>query len=258
MLVQNESGLGAVLSPSQATQFLNCPAKWMFRYLLNLKEPGTAATALGTAFHQTIAHNYRQKIDTAQDLPRAELRRFFREVLGQQLEHAVLLPPEQPLELLELGEIMLTKYLNEAAPLIQPAAVETKVTGMIGGVKVYGYVDLLDMEGRIIDSKSSLKPFKGVSHDHRFQLTSYAMITPAATGHCRLDTVTKGKTVSLVQKSLTITDADREYAQTVYPMVQESINEGIFLPRRNGSLCSRRYCGFWKNCEKEFHGVVKD
>lgn len=258
MLDQNESGLGTVLSPRQATQFLNCPAKWMFRYLLNLKEPGTAATALGTAFHQTIAHNYRQKIDTARDLPGEELLRSFRETLGQQLEEAVLLDREKPMELLELGEIMLSKYLNEAAPLIQPAAVETKVRGVIGAVKVYGYVDLLDIEGRIIDSKSALKPFKGISHDHRFQLTSYVMMTPAATGQCRLDMVTKGKTVSLIQKSLTITDADRQYAKTVYPMVQDSIKEGIFLPRRNGSLCSRRYCGFWKSCEKEFHGVVKD
>ena len=164
MLDQNESGLGAVLSPSQA-QFLNCPAKWMFRYLLNLKEPGTATTALGTAFHQTIALNYRKKIGNSQDLPRQELLPFFGETLGQQLEEAVLLDREQPMELLELGEIMLSKYLNEAAPLIQPAAVETKVRGLIGGVKVCGYVDLLDTEGRIIDSKSALKPFKGISHD---------------------------------------------------------------------------------------------
>jgi len=52
-----ETLLAEVLSPSQVSQFLNCPAKWMFRYLLDLKEPGTAATALGRAFHETIAHN---------------------------------------------------------------------------------------------------------------------------------------------------------------------------------------------------------
>ncbi|MGI8741044.1 MAG: hypothetical protein ACR2NN_00455 [Bryobacteraceae bacterium] len=86
---------------------------------------------------------------------------------------------------------MLSKYLEEAAPLIQRAAVEAKVWGVIGGVKLYGCVDLLDVEGRIIDSKSALKPFKGISHDHRFQLTSYVMMTPAATGQCRLDMITK-------------------------------------------------------------------
>jgi len=73
--------LAEVLSPSQVSQFLNCPAKWMFRYLLDLKEPGTAATALGRAFHETIAHNFRQKAETAHDLPVAECLDCFRKVL---------------------------------------------------------------------------------------------------------------------------------------------------------------------------------
>src|SRR6202045_1027705 len=81
------------------------------------------------------------------------------------------------------------------------------------------------------------------------------MITPAATGGCRLDTVTKGKTVSLIQKSFVFNDKDRHYAETIYPMVQESIREGIFLPRRSSPLCSRRFCGFWSVCEKEYGGI---
>ena len=44
-------------------------------------------------------------------------------------------------------------------PLVDTgAAVESRVSGVIGGVKVSGYVDLLVIEGRIIDSKSALKP----------------------------------------------------------------------------------------------------
>jgi hypothetical protein len=241
--------LAEVLSPSQISQFLNCPAKWMFRYLLDLKELGTAATALGTAFHETIAYNFRQKRETAQDLPLAECLEFFRNALGRQLETVRLQKDEHPMELLELGETMIAKYLEEAAPSIRPAAVESRVSG---------YVDLLDTEGRLIDSKSSIKPIKGIAHDHRLQLTSYAMITPAASGACRLETVTKGKTVSLVQKSFTVTEKDRQYAEMIYPMVQDSIREGIFLPQRSSSLCSRRYCGYWSVCEKEYGGTVCD
>jgi len=48
------------------------------------------------------------------------------------------------MELLELGETMVTKYIEDAAPLVRPAAVESRVSGVIGGVKVSGYVDLLD------------------------------------------------------------------------------------------------------------------
>ena len=162
------------------------------------------------------------------------------------------------MELLDLGTTMVAKYLGEAAPLIQPAAVESRVAGIIGGVRVSGYVDLLDAEGRLIDSKSAIKPIKGIAHDHRLQLTSYAMITPAATGACRLDTVTKGKTVTLVQKSFCVSEKDRQYAEVVYPMVQDSIREGIFLPRRGSSLCSKRYCGYWSICEREYGGSVRD
>jgi RecB family exonuclease len=168
--------LAEVLSPSQVSQFLNCPAKWMFRYLLDLKEPGTAATALGRAFHETIAHNFRQKAETAHDLPVAECLDCFRKVLGPQLEEAKLQKGEHPMELLELGETMVTKYMEDAAPFIRPAAVESRVSGVIGGVKVSGYVDMLDTEGRIIDSKRALKPFKGIGHDHHLQLTSYVIL----------------------------------------------------------------------------------
>jgi hypothetical protein len=81
-------------------------------------------------------------------------RNCFRKVVGPQLEEAKLQKGEHPMELLELGETMVTKYIEDAAPLIRPAAVESGVSGVIGGVNVSGYVDLLDIEGRIIDSKS--------------------------------------------------------------------------------------------------------
>jgi RecB family exonuclease len=247
-----------VLSPSQVTQFLHCPAKWYFRYFLDLEEAGTTATALGKAFHEAIAQNFRHKIETHADLPLAECVEYFHASLGRHLETATIERAAHPVELMDLGSVMLEKYLCEAAPLIQPAAVETRVAGSIGGVKVRGYVDLLDIHGRIIDTKSALKDVKGMSHDHRLQLTSYVMITPEASGVCRLDTVTKGRTVKLAQKSFQVGAADRRYAETIYPMVQESIREGIFLPRRSSGLCSRKYCGYWRSCEREFGGVVRD
>jgi putative RecB family exonuclease len=246
-----------VLSPTQATQFLNCPAKWYFKYFLDLEEPATSATALGRAFHETIAHNFRRKIETRTDLSVDESLEHFRTALGQHLEHTALRRDEHPVELMDLGAAMIEKYMREAAPLIQPAAVETRVSGVIGGVKIQGFVDLLDVDGRIVDSKSALKPMKGLSHDHRFQLTSYVMITPQATGACRLDTVTKSRTVSLVQKTFDVNADDRRYAENIYPMVQDSIREGIFVPRSSSALCSRGYCGFWRVCEREFGGSVR-
>ena len=35
-------------------------------------------------------------------------------------------------------------------------------------------------------------------------------------------------------------------------MVQESIQEGIYPPHRSSPMCSRRYYGYWRECEREF------
>ncbi len=65
--------LGELLSPSQVNTYLTCPAKWYFRYLVGLSEPATGALALGKAFHQTLAANFRQKMSSRCALPKSQL-----------------------------------------------------------------------------------------------------------------------------------------------------------------------------------------
>jgi hypothetical protein len=76
------------------------------------------------------------------------------------------------------------------------------------------------------------------------------MITPGATGVCRLDTVTKTKAVQLVQQSCEIGPEERRCAEALYPMVQEAMRDGIYTPRRGSPLCSRGYCVYWRECDE--------
>ena len=108
--------LAEVLSPSQVTQFLNCPAKWMFRYLLDTRDPGTAATALGKAVHETIVHNFRQKQETARDLPLGECLEFFQNVLGKQLDEIRLQKGEHPWSCLNWGQRWSPSTLRKPLP----------------------------------------------------------------------------------------------------------------------------------------------
>lgn len=238
--------------------FLSCPAKWYFRYALGLKEPATGALALGTAFHSVLAANFRQKIETKQDLPSETLESSFAEAFAIAAEDADFREDEEPVALIETGRALVAKYIAEAAPSIRPKAVELPVEGMIAGARVQGIVDLLDVEGRVIDCKTAARRPAGITPEHSLQLTTYSMITPGASGVCRLDTVTKTKTVQLVQQSCQIGPEERRYAETLYPMAQEAMREGIYLPRRGSPLCSRRYCGFWRECEREFGGCVEN
>jgi hypothetical protein len=84
------------------------------------------------------------------------------------------------------------------------------------------------------------------------------MIAPGACGMCRLDTVTKTKTVQLIQQNFKVEPDQRRLVESVFPMVQDAIRDGVYLPHRGSTLCSRRYSGYWRECEHEFGGRVAD
>ena len=252
------AGVGDILSPTQVKTFLACPAKWMFHYLLGLKEPKTGSLALGTAFHSAIAANFRQKIETRQDLPFAEVLEVFGKSWEDGASAASYEQDENPQKLAATGVALVERYMKEAAPSIQPRAVELPVSGRIGGVPVSGFVDLLDIEGRIIDCKTAARRPSAVSHDYGLQLTSYTMLTPGASGQCRLDALTKTKAVQLIQLDYTVGPDERRYAEMIYPAAQDGMKSGLYLPHRASTLCSRRYCGYWRECEREFGGRVEE
>jgi hypothetical protein len=76
---------------------------------------------------------------------------------------------------------------------------------------------------------------------------------PVQTGHRHED---QGR--ASVQQSCEIGAEERRYAERLYPMVQEAMRDGIYPPRRASPLCSRRYCGYWRECEREFGGHVAE
>ena len=245
-----------VLSPTQVRTFLDCSAKWWFRYGLRLPEPKTSSLALGSAVHEAIAENFRQKIETRQDLDLFGITALFRQSWARQRDETDFQPDEDPDQLRLLGEQLVQKYLEEAAPSVDPAGVEFEVAGRIGGVPVRGFVDLMDVHGAIIDVKTASRKPSGISFDHVLQLATYRSLSPHASGEARLDTLVKTKTVQLVQHRCTLTEPDLHAARVLYPLVQEGIRGGLYFPNRRSLLCSRRNCAFWSHCEREFGGQV--
>jgi CRISPR/Cas system-associated exonuclease Cas4 (RecB family) len=250
--------LGEILSPSQVHTYLTCPAKWCFRYLVGLSEPVTGSLALGKAFHQTLASNFRQKMSSRRDMQAAEIRDVFAEAWAFNSADAEFREDEDASELAATGEALAAIYVSNAGRSIDPQAVELPVDGEIAGVQVRGIVDVVDVNGRVLDFKTASKRPQRVPPEYGLQLTTYAMITPGASGLCRLDTVTKTKTVEVVQQTYKVGTEERRFAETLYPMVQDSIQDGIYVPHRGSSMCSRRHCGYWRQCEREFGGRVPE
>jgi hypothetical protein len=251
-----QTEVSEVLSPSSVNLFGDCETKWLYRKVLQLHEDRSAALGLGGAVHIAVGANFRQKIETGEDMPFESVRTIFRDEMERELDAIVLQKGESAEDLRDAGEAMVRVYMTEAAPSIMPAAIEVPVRGMIGQVEVRGFIDLLDVNGDIIDFKTAKKKPGCFPANHLNQVTTYAMLEPRASGVARLDTLTKTKRVDLDSRTVTISAADRKHTEKLYAITLDQMKTGLVKPNRSSFLCSRKYCGFANQCEADYGGKV--
>ncbi len=252
------SEIPATLSPSSTNAFIDCQARWYYRKVLKLPETRGSALALGTSVHAALIQNYRQKIETHEDLFPAGARAIFIGALKDEMTsgEVELQPGEDWDDLKELGKALVTMYMERAAPVVQPAAVEEHVTGVIGGVPVQGYIDVRDVDGRVIDIKTAARKPTGITPAHKLQLATYAMLHPQASGLAQLTTLTKTKTVAMYQDTAQIGPRDKHLAESMYSIARDQMQAGIYSPNRSSHLCSRKFCSYASRCCDEFGGEV--
>jgi hypothetical protein len=220
--------LAPVLSPSQVRTFLDCQARWWFKYGLQLPEHKNSSLALGLAIHRALEVNFREKLETHEDLDTAGVVMLFRDAWMEQAGQTEFMPDEDQGELRRVGERLVTKYM-----------------------------DLLDVEGCLIDIKTAALRPSHVSADYAFQLATYRQITPGASGQVRIDSLVKTQAPQIAQMSYTVGEPDLRATHVLFPMVRQAMNSGMYCPNRQSLLCSHKHCPFWNHCEQEFGGTVR-
>jgi len=249
---------GDILSPSSASQYLGCSAKYFYRKVAKIDDPPTGALTLGSSVHAAITEHFLQNIETRRDLDAIGVAAIYKAEWDKRAKQTEFRDDEDPAEMKAQGLTLVLKYLEEACPQIEPAAVEHHVSGYIGGVLVQGFIDLLDTSGRIVDLKTAAKKPNEVSSDYAFQLATYAQLCPEASGESRLDTLVKTKTPQLVRIDAKTDQAAIDQTQKLYPLVQQSIRNQTWLPNRSHFMCNRKYCGAWRHCQRDFGGTVSE
>ena len=248
----------AVLSPTQVRCFMDCHARWWFKYTLKHPDPPNGNLALGRAVHWALTQNFAQKVETYEGLALSGVLALFREAWALERDQAEFRDDEDPSQLAFAGEALVEKYLDEVAPAVEPAAVELHVEGEIGGVRVQGFIDVLDVNGRIIDIKTAKASPSGIEPMHRFQVATYRQLAPAASGKGRLDTLVKTKTPKIVLQCFDVTEQDERAIQTIYARASQAMRSELYMPNRLSMFCSRRNCAHWRVCEREWGGEVPE
>jgi RecB family exonuclease len=235
------------LSSSQVTTYIDCAARWWYGSAFGLPDPKTGALALGTAVHTGIAAGLtgsKNALEAFADAWRVEVQ-------------ATELRVDEDSAALELkGLEIVDLFMREGAPGLHIAEIEQKVAGPIGNAHTRGIIDIRTVDGEIIDIKTASKKPTGISAAHRMQLTTYGMLSGCR--KARIITLTKTKEPGIYDHSFELTPADTQYAATMFSMVADAIDTGLHIPNRGSTLCSRKQCAFWRECQKDHGGAVRD
>lgn len=258
LIPQARESIATILSPSQVWTLQDCAARWYFGKVLGLPDPKNANLALGSAVDAALSFNFRQKIESGKDLELAAIGQEYAKAWKAEACETEFRDDEDPDELAAQGLALTRLYMERQAPHIQPAAVQEHVEGEIAGVRVQGYLDIRERNGRLRDIKVNAKKSKAATCSQKFQLATYAALSPDASGQLAIDQLVKTKTPDLNTLDHVMSDADRDALEHQYPVAQALARGEVYMPNRNSNLCNRRNCSFWRACQREFGGEIPE
>jgi hypothetical protein len=138
-LMAVKSDPAPVLSPSQVRCFFDCPARWWFKYGLQLARTEKQFARFGPGCSPGPRSQLSaRRLRTREDLETTGVVCVFREAWMEQVPQTEFTSDESQGDLRRMGERLVAKYMDEVAPKVEPAAVELDVQGEISGVRVRG------------------------------------------------------------------------------------------------------------------------
>lgn len=244
------------ISPSQINMFLRCPASYKFRYIDGLVIPPRSSLTKGKAVHAGNEFNYRQKIETCQDLKLSEVQEYTATEFEKMQDETHFGSKEMPGKIKDEAVSLATLYHINIAPTVQPVLVEEKVTvPLFEGVELLGIIDVLDSNGYIRDTKTTAKTPSASSIDNSLQLTAYSIAHEHFMGMSekgvKLDYLVQAKEPKVITMDATRNEADKQRFKAITKHVVEQIQANNYFPNPTGMMCSPTACGYWDKCHKE-------
>ena len=241
------------LSPSKLSSFTNCALQFRFATIDQLPEPPTLATTRGTLVHAALEHLFTlpetervpEVAETCLDVARARLRDDV-EWTGLELDDA----GEQAL-VDEARRLVANYFRLEDPRTVVPVGVELKLEVDIGGLKVRGIIDRLDLvDGDLVvtDYKTGRSPGQMNARTSMTGVHVYSLMCERYFGRrpARVQLLHLAEPVAIVaEPSEQSTRGLERRLQAVWRAVQTACEREDFRPRPSG-LCG--WCAFKEWC----------
>jgi putative RecB family exonuclease len=245
------------LSASQVQTYLGCPLKYRFQYVDKIPRPWRAAAlAFGTSIHAAIEWFQRERMaGRTPDVARA-VSIFEADWFAQNLEVLVFPDKESRESHKEKGVRMLPAYLETLGPAL-PVAIEEPFevdlydpeTGEDLGVRVKGFVDLVEEGNVLADVKTAGRALENGGLERHLQLSIYALaflLLHGSIPRLRLDMIMKTKVPRVDRLETERSLPDLAWTARLIARTARAIERGNFFPNPSWR-CSE--CEYFANCQ---------
>ncbi len=245
----------AHLSVSQVKTYLLCPLKYFYRYVQRLPAPKSPELSLGIAVHSALEVNFTQKIQSKEDLPLVQVTDAFSDAWKAELPETAFDEGEKPGQIQDEGVRIVGHYHATVSPAIQPKRVEERFELAFENVPYtfVGRVDLVDVQDRIVDHKTTKRAPTPEQVAQDLQLTAYSLahhvLEQRPEAGLRLDVMVRTKTPRIVQLPTTRTPQDHARFLKLLGHVAKGIQSALFYPNPNFTCPScpyRQQCDAWQ------------
>jgi len=245
------------LSVSQVQTYLFCPLKYRFHYVDRIPAPWRpAALAFGSSVHAAVEWFHRERLAGRTPTPEAVANIFAADWFAQNLEPVVFPAKESQEILAEKGGELVRLYVEEAdgaLPLMTEDRFEIDLvdpeTGEVLDVRLRGVIDLVEVDGTLVELKTAARTFDTGTLERHLQLSTYALVRFLAIGSVpplRIDALLKTKAPRLERLPASRTVEDLAWTARLILSVARAIEAGAFFPNPS-YRCSE--CEFFAHCQ---------
>lgn len=261
------------LSVTKIEQAMKCSLALRYRYVDKIPEREVGKFVPGGAVHAVIEHALKSVgtdhgLPSAHDLDDLFLKEWIREV--EEREHKQTFIGwdwEFPQDTLHEWSRKLVGFLRmNFLPKVEPwvadngpvVEYETKIEHPteIGPVLVWGYLDLLDRRGILVDWKTSDHVPKSAS-ELGMQFPAYSHEVVRLTGQevtpARRVLFIYGDNPQIKVFPFTIEARHREWFSSMAAEVWKATQANAYVANNNGWWCQKKFCGFWQMCQGELN-----
>lgn len=174
---------GPSLSPSRASDFMQCPLLYRYRVIDKLPEPPAEAAVLGTLVHAVLERLYdKPAVDRTLDAAYGLIAPSWKVVVADEPEREQVVDGVDLDDWFMRARSLLDRYFTLEDPRrLEPADRELYVeTVLDNGLRLRGYIDRVDVSPdglvRVVDYKTGRAPSELFERKALFQMKFYALV----------------------------------------------------------------------------------